>query len=175
MLDIGLKFYSVPSFPLSHLLTDLEVKVTEFFLMYEISISHQSVIRKHSSFRWVCFHSVTTDPRIHAMGWGWRSKYRTSLYSSDFEFIVFLLQMHFNFIVKVQFRRAILFCDSSYYCMYLVNWTASSEFGTYRLCEQRRFRRACASAQSCQNLRCSLIQAVSQEEPSDRKPDPWPL
>ena len=54
-------------------------------------------------------------------------------------------------------------------------WTASSEFGTYRLCEQQRFRRACASAQSRQNLRCSLIQAVSQEEPSDRKPDPLPL
>ena len=54
-------------------------------------------------------------------------------------------------------------------------WTASSEFGTYSLCEQRRFRRACASAQSRQNLRCSLIQAVSQEEPSDRKPDPCPL
>ena len=54
-------------------------------------------------------------------------------------------------------------------------WNASSEFGTYRLCEQRRFRRACASAQSRQNLRCSLIQAVSQEEPSDMKPDPWPL
>ena len=54
-------------------------------------------------------------------------------------------------------------------------WTASSEFGTYRLCEQRRFRRACASAQSRQNLRCSLIQAVIQEEPSDRKPDPWPF
>ena len=30
-------------------------------------------------------------------------------------------------------------------------------------------------AQSRQNLRCSLIQAVSQEEPSDGKPDPWPL
>ena len=57
----------------------------------------------------------------------------------------------------------------------MVIWAASSEFGTYRLCEQRRFRRACASAQSRQNLRCSLIQAVSQEEPSDRKPDPWPL
>ena len=54
-------------------------------------------------------------------------------------------------------------------------WAASSEFGTYRLCEQRRFRQACASAQSRQNLRCSLIQEVSQEEPSDRKPDPWPL
>ena len=56
-----------------------------------------------------------------------------------------------------------------------VIWNASSEFGTYRLCEQRRLRRACASAQSRQNLRCSHIQAVSQEEPSDRKPDPWPL
>ena len=54
-------------------------------------------------------------------------------------------------------------------------WTASSEFGTYRLCEQRRFRRACASAQSRQNLHCSLIHALSQEEHSDRKPDPWPL
>ena len=54
-------------------------------------------------------------------------------------------------------------------------WTASSEFGTYRLYEQRRFRRACTSAQSRQNLRCSLIQAVSQAEPSDRKPDPWPV
>ena len=45
----------------------------------------------------------------------------------------------------------------------------------YRLCEQQRFMRAWASAQSRQNLRCSLIQAVSQEEPSDRMPDPWPL
>ena len=44
-----------------------------------------------------------------------------------------------------------------------------------RLCEQRRFRRAYASAQSRQNLRCSLIQAVSQEELSDRKPDPFSL
>ena len=41
----------------------------------------------------------------------------------------------------------------------LIIWAASSEFGSYRLCEQRRFRRACASAQSRQNLRCSLIQA----------------
>ena len=30
-------------------------------------------------------------------------------------------------------------------------------------------------AAKVQNLRCSLIQAVSQEEPSDREPDPWPL
>ena len=54
-------------------------------------------------------------------------------------------------------------------------WAAPSEFGTYRLCEQRWFRRACACAPSRQNLRWSLIQAMSQEEPPDRKPDPWPL
>ena len=59
-------------------------------------------------------------------------------------------------------------------CPLLDIWAAPSEFVTYRLCEQRRFRRACASAQSRQNLRCSLIKAVSQEEPSDRKLDPWP-
>ena len=57
----------------------------------------------------------------------------------------------------------------------ICKWTVSSEFGTYRLCEQQKFRQACASAQSRQNLRCSLIQAASHEEPSDRKPDLWPL
>ena len=36
-------------------------------------------------------------------------------------------------------------------------------------------RAAKVQAQSRQNLRCSLIQAVSHEEPSDTKPDPWPL
>ena len=61
------------------------------------------------------------------------------------------------------------------YCAPKSNYAASSEFSNYRLCEQRRFRTACASVQSRQNLRCLLIQAVSQEEPSDRKPDPWPL
>ena len=34
---------------------------------------------------------------------------------------------------------------------------------------------AYASSEGSGELRCSLIQAVSQEEPSDRKPDPWPL
>ena len=38
------------------------------------------------------FYSITTDPRVHAMGWGWRSKYRTSLYSSDFELDFFHLR-----------------------------------------------------------------------------------
>ena len=64
---------------------------------------------------------------------------------------------------------------SNFKCITAIISTASSEFGTYCLCEQRRLRRACASVQSHQNLRCSLIQAASQEEPSDRKPDPWPL
>ena len=55
------------------------------------------------------------------------------------------------------------------------NWAASSEFGTYRLCEQRRFRRACTSAQSHQNLRYSLIQAVTLKEPSDKARSMAPL
>ena len=71
------------------------------------------------------------------------------------------------FVVSIWLKQVFLWCGS------IINWTASSEFGTYSLCEQWRFRRACASAQSRQNLRCSLIQAVSQEEHSDRKPDPW--
>ena len=66
-------------------------------------------------------------------------------------------------------------CKNNWWCNRMHIWTASSEFGTYSLCEQRRFRRACASAQSRQNLRYSRIQAVSQEDPSDRKPDPWAL
>ena len=36
-------------------------------------------------------------------------------------------------------------------------------------------RAAAVSAQSRQNLHCLLIQEVSQEEPSNRKPDPSPL
>ena len=41
--------------------------------------------------------------------------------------------------------------------------------------EQQSFWRDCADAQARLNLRCSLIQAVSLEESSDRNPDPWPL
>ena len=88
--------------------------------------------------------------------------------------VIRLFCFHQNIVPK-----SCLFLPWGYMYMYEIKqnimWTASSEFGTYRLCEQQRFRRACASAQSRQNLRCSLIQAVSQEEPSDRKPDPWPL
>ena len=38
--------------PPPYLLTDLEVKVTDFFMINEMSISHQSVIRKPSSFKY---------------------------------------------------------------------------------------------------------------------------
>ena len=55
--------------------------------------------------------------------------------------------------------------------MYRLIWAGSSEFGSYHLCEQQMFGRSCASPE----FSCSLKQAMSQEEPSDRKPDPWPL
>ena len=47
MLDIGLKFHP-------KLFTDLEFKVTdlEVFMINEMSISHQSVIRKYLSFKY---------------------------------------------------------------------------------------------------------------------------
>ena len=58
-------------------------------------------------------------------------------------------------------------------------------FRTVRLRQANLVLIACASSEgsgepahprgSRQNLRCSLIQAVSQEGPSDRKPDAWPL
>ena len=62
-----------------------------------------------------------------------------------------------------------------HYVKFTTIWAVSSEFGSYRLCVQRRLRRACPSAQSCQDLRCLLIQAASQEESSDRKLGPWPF
>ena len=98
-------------------------------------------------------------------------------------FVSFGLGTYFNLLLGTGLLKNYGKCErwsfeDLFMCLYQekrIIWTASSEFGTYRLCEQRSFRRACASAQSRQNLRCSLIQAVSQEEPSDRKPDPWPL
>ena len=85
---------------------------------------------------------------------------------------VFVVCVKKQWLIQVVARRS---CDFAGFAVLWLIWTASSEFGTYCLCEQRRFRQACASAQSRQNLCCSLIEAVSQEEPSDRKPDPWPL
>ena len=38
----------------------------------------------------------------------------------------------------------ILFQDGPCVDFCIIKWTASSEFGTYHLCEQRRFRRGCA-------------------------------
>ena len=78
---------------------------------------------------------------------------------SGTQFFHILLQIHVH-VIHFDFWFLEVVLDN-------VIWAASSDFGTYRICEQRRFRRACAS--------CSLIQAVSQEEPSDRKPDPRPL
>ena len=74
MLDIGLKFSAVPS-PPRHLITDLEVKVTnlEFFMINEMSISHQSVIRKHSTFKYKNLGGSTSIPELLTPGympWG---------------------------------------------------------------------------------------------------------
>ena len=98
--------------------------------------------------------------------------------SASFGYITEWYKQHSNFIKNSShyFGCQVFFAFScTFHQTENLSWAAPSEFGTYRLCEQRRFWRACASAQSRHNLRCSLIQAVSQEEPSDRKPDPWLL
>ena len=55
-----------------------------------------------------------------------------------------------------------------------IKWAASSEFGTYRLCEQWRFRRACASALSRQNLRCYSYKQWVKRSPQTESQIPSP-
>ena len=108
------------SIPTPNLLTDLEVKVTdlEFFIINEMSISHQSVIRKHSSFKYKTLGGSASILWLLTPGympWGGAAgqniehPHTLTILSS-----LFLLQMHFSFIRKARFRRATLFCDSSY-------------------------------------------------------------
>ena len=49
------------------------------------------------------------------------------------------------------------------------------EHDTYHICDQRRLRRACASAQSRQSLRCSLVQHRGLEEGPGKEPHLWPF
>ena len=61
-------------------------------------------------------------------------------------------QLYFTVLCHIQTRKS--FCNISF-------GPRQANLVLNSLCEQRRFRRACASAQSRQNLRCSLIEAVS--------------
>ena len=67
---------STPSPPLPpNLLIDLEVKVTdlEFFMINEMSVSHQSAIRKHSSFKYKNLGGSASIPLLLTPGympWG---------------------------------------------------------------------------------------------------------
>ena len=59
------------SIPTPHHLTDLEVKVTdlEFFMIYKMSISHHSVIRKHSSFIYKNLEGSASIPELLTPGY----------------------------------------------------------------------------------------------------------
>ena len=50
-------------------------------------------------------------------------------------------------------------------------WTSSWDYGTYDIGDQRRLRRACASAQSRQSLRCSHAWSMEVDEESDQTSD----
>ena len=96
--------------------------------LYHISQSSESIhLSNIRTLEGCLFHSITTDPRVHALGWGWRSKFRTSSYSSDFEFFLFFFPSNaFGFFGKAQFRRAMLSCDSSNFLLPLLK-----HFGCY--------------------------------------------
>ena len=70
-------------------------------------------------------------------------------------------------------------CSATLWCYfvqttYINIWACSCTNGTYNICEQRRLKRACASAQSRQSLRCSLTQHRELEDASDKEPETWP-
>ena len=48
-------------------------------------------------------------------------------------------------------------------------WASSWDYSTYHIGDQRRLRRACASAQSRQSLRCSYTWSMEVDEGSDQK------
>ena len=50
-----------------------------------------------------------------------------------------------------------------------INWASSWDYGTYHIGDQRRLRRACASAQSRQSLRCSHSWSMEVDEESEKK------
>ena len=52
-----------------------------------------------------------------------------------------------------------------------LKWASSWDCGTYHICDQRRLRRACASAQSRQSLRCSHPWSMEVDEGSDQQSD----
>ena len=67
------------SIPTPHLFTDLTVKFTDFFMINEMFISHQSVIRKHSSFKYMLdiglkFYAVPSPPHTSSLTLRSRSK-----------------------------------------------------------------------------------------------------
>ena len=108
------------SIPTPHLLTDLEVKVTdlEFFMINEISISHisQSSESIHlSNIRTLegllPFHNYWPN---YSHGVGLEVKNIEHPHTLAILSSFFWLQMHFSFIGKAQFRWAKLFWDSSY-------------------------------------------------------------
>ena len=51
-----------------------------------------------------------------------------------------------------------------------IKWASSWDYATYRIGDQRRLRRACASAQSRQSLRCSHTWTTKLDEGSESSP-----
>ena len=58
--------------------------------------------------------------------------------------------------------------------VFIYIWARSWDYGTYHIGHQRRLRRACASVQSRQSLRCSHTWSNEVDEGSDQKSGTYP-
>ena len=125
MLDIGLKVYAVP-FPPPHWPWGQGHRL----------LSHQSVIRKHSSFKYKKLGGSALYPKLLStdpgyMPWDGAGGQNIEHPNTPVIFSFFLLlQVHFSFIGKVQFRQTTLFCDSSY----SISWKKRQWWKFFKLC-----------------------------------------
>ena len=60
-----------------------------------------------------------------------------------------------SFVYESCLYLLIFMCTYMFHTRLVMKWASSWDFGTYRIGDQQRLRRACASAQSRQSLRCS--------------------
>ena len=136
------------------------------------------------------------------MPWGecWRSKYKISSYSGEFEFrclfffvkcILILLARrdsgelqqvllsNQSNVMQLSVSRVVFIVSAFLWAydalLYIgTDWASSWDYGTYHIGNQQRLRRACPSAQSRQSLRCSHTWSMEVDKGSDQKSDILP-
>ena len=117
--------------------------------------------------------TLESDPDRHSrqveLGRGYLCKKKKMEKKSSHHNFLYIMQNMFVVKVKTATKKSMKTLPFYNFCINKsTKWAASSEFGIYRLCEQRWFRQACASAQPRQNLGKRYLQTESQiPDPSE--------